>query len=75
VLRVLRPGDFFGEFGVVPSDAHRWSRRRGATVLVTVPTKAIAISGSDLRRLVEDIPALGDVVRAAAEERSLTETT
>jgi CRP-like cAMP-binding protein len=67
---VLRSGDFFGELGVVPTDDRHWSRRRTATVVVTVPTTAIAISGSDFRRLVDDIPALGDAVRAAAAERS-----
>jgi CRP-like cAMP-binding protein len=68
-VRVLRAGDFFGELGVVPSDAHRWSRRRSATVVVTLPTTAIRISGSDFRGLVQDIPALGNAVRAAAAER------
>jgi CRP-like cAMP-binding protein len=68
-VAVLRAGDFFGELGVVPSDARRWSRRRSGTVVITVPTTAIGISGSDFRRLAEDIPALGDAVRAAAVER------
>jgi CRP-like cAMP-binding protein len=70
LIRVLRPGDFFGELGVVPSDAQRWSRRRSATVVVTRPTSAIAISGNDFRQLVDDIPLLGDAVRSAAAERS-----
>lgn len=68
-VRVLRSGDFFGELGVVPSEAHRWSRRRSATVIVNVPTTAIAISGSDFRRLVDDIPAPGNAVSAAAAKR------
>jgi CRP-like cAMP-binding protein len=72
---VLRSGDFFGELGVVPTDDRRWSRRRSATVVVTVPTTAIAISGSDFRRLVDDIPALGTAVRAAAAERGVPEAT
>jgi CRP-like cAMP-binding protein len=70
-VAVLRAGDFFGELGVVRGDAYRWSRRRSATVVITVPTTAIAISGSDFRRLVEDIPALANAVRAAAAERSI----
>jgi CRP-like cAMP-binding protein len=70
-VAVLRSGDFFGELGVVRSDPHRWSRRRSATVVITVPTTGIAITGSDFRRLVEDIPALADAVRAAAAQRML----
>jgi CRP-like cAMP-binding protein len=73
-VAVLRSGDFFGELGVVPSDAPRWSRRRGATVVISAPTTAIAITGSEFRRLVEDIPSLGDAVRAAAAERSVPES-
>ena len=72
-VRVLRSGDFFGELGVVPAAGHRWSRRRTATVVVTVPTAAIVISGSDFRCLVDDIPALGHAVRAKAAERSVPE--
>jgi CRP-like cAMP-binding protein len=72
-IAVLRSGDFFGELGVVRPDARRWSRRRSATVVVTVPTTAIAIGGSDFRNLVEDIPALADAIRAAAAERKLSE--
>jgi CRP-like cAMP-binding protein len=68
-VRVLRTGDFFGELGVVPSDAHHWSRRRSAAVVVTVPATAITISGSDFRGLVQNIPALGHAVRTAATER------
>jgi CRP-like cAMP-binding protein len=74
-VRVLRSGDFFGELGVVPSAGRRWSRRRSARVVVTVPTTAIAISGSDFRHLVDDIPALGSAVRAAAAERSAPRAT
>lgn len=72
-VAVLGAGDFFGELGVVRSDPHRWSRRRSATVVITAPTSAIAISGADFRRLVEEIPALSDAVHAAAAKRSLPE--
>ena len=73
-LAALGAGDFFGELGVVPNDAQRWSRRRSASVVVTAPTHAIAIDGSDVRRLVEEIPTLGDALRAAAERRTRRET-
>jgi CRP-like cAMP-binding protein len=71
LIRVLRSGDFFGEIGVVPSAGHGWSRRRSATVVITAPTTAIAISGDDFRRLVDDIPALGNAVRVAAADRGV----
>ena len=68
-IAVLGAGDFFGELGVVPHDAH-WSRRRSASVVVTAPTEAVAIAGGDMRRLAEDIPKLGDALRIAAAARS-----
>jgi CRP-like cAMP-binding protein len=69
-IAVLGAGDFFGELGVVPHDALRWSRRRTASVVVTAPTEALAITGTDIRRLAEEIPTLRDVLRSAAVERS-----
>jgi CRP-like cAMP-binding protein len=73
-LAMLGAGDFFGELGVVPHHASRWSRRRNASVVVTAPTLAVAIPGSDMRRLAEEIPALRDALRSAAAERSRSET-
>ncbi len=73
-VAVLGGGDFFGELGVVPPDAPRWSRRRTASVVVTAPTEAVAIAGSDIRRLAEEIPTLQDALRSAAAERSPRET-
>jgi CRP-like cAMP-binding protein len=68
-VAVLGAGDVFGEMGVVPNDAHRSTRRRGATVIVTEPIEAMVIDGSELRSLVDDIPALGDAIRRTAAER------
>jgi CRP/FNR family transcriptional regulator, cyclic AMP receptor protein len=68
-IATLGPGDFFGEIGVVPDETRRGSRRRGASVIITAPTDAIAIAGTDFRRLAEEIPALGDAVRTAAAQR------
>jgi CRP-like cAMP-binding protein len=73
-IAALGAGDFFGELGVVPGVARRWSRRRSASVVVTVPTDAIAIDGSDVRRLAEDIPAFREALLAAAAERSPSES-
>lgn len=73
-VAVLGTGDFFGELGVVPHDARRWSRRRTASVVVTARTEAVAIPGSDIRRLAGEIPTLQDALRGAAAERSRRET-
>lgn len=69
-IATLGPGDFFGEIGVVPDENRRWSRRRGASVVITAPTDAIAITGIDLRSLADEIPALGDRIRAASAQRN-----
>jgi CRP-like cAMP-binding protein len=68
-LRELGQGDVFGELGVVASDAGRLTRRRSASVIITSPTDAIVIDGSDLRRLTQEISALRDALRATAAER------
>ena len=72
-IAVLGAGDFFGELGVVPHDAHRWSRRRTASVVVTAPTEAVAIPGTDIRKLAQEIPTLQDALRRTAAERSRRE--
>jgi CRP-like cAMP-binding protein len=69
-VAALGAGDVFGEMGVVPDDGHRWTRRRGATVIVTSPTEAIVIDGSEFRGLVKDIPALREGIHALDAERS-----
>jgi CRP/FNR family transcriptional regulator, cyclic AMP receptor protein len=68
----LGAGDVLGEMGVVPmSVATRgWSRRRGATVVVTAPTDAIAIPGDEFRRMTEQIPALADGLRTIVSSRA-----
>jgi hypothetical protein len=38
-------------------------------VIVIAPTEAIVIDGRDFRRLTKEIPALGDAIRATADER------
>jgi hypothetical protein len=77
-VAVVRPiisyaGLSLGSPGCLPDAGRRWSRRRGASVVVTALTDAIAIDGSDVRRLVEEIPTLHDALRAAASERSHTD--
>jgi CRP-like cAMP-binding protein len=65
----LRPGDVFGEFGVVPGDPWHWTRRRGASVIAIMPTEAIVIDGTHFRRLLEEIPALRDAITATSAAR------
>jgi CRP-like cAMP-binding protein len=72
-IATLGPGDVFGEMGVVSDEVRKWTRRRGASVIVTEPTDVIVIDGSDLRRLTEEIPALRDAIHATAVERSRIE--
>jgi CRP-like cAMP-binding protein len=69
----LEAGDVFGEMGVVAGETRRSTRRRGASVFITAPTDAMVIDGGDFRRLIEDIPALGDAVRAIVAERRRAE--
>ena len=68
----LGAGDVLGEMGVVSQKSRSWTRRRGATVVVTAPTDAIAIAidGGEFRRMVEDIPALAEAIRVVAAERA-----
>jgi CRP-like cAMP-binding protein len=69
-VATLGDGDFFGEIGLVRRSASTTSRRRTATVVVTAPTEVVAIAGSDMRRLAEEIPALRAALDRAAAERS-----
>jgi CRP/FNR family transcriptional regulator, cyclic AMP receptor protein len=66
-LGELGPGDCFGELGVTRPESGRWSRRRTASVVVTAPTEALAIDGSEIRSLAGEIPELANALRAAAE--------
>ena len=60
----LGPGDFLGEMGVM-SDA-----RRSATVVATSPITAIVMTAAALRYVAREMPAVGERLRAAIEERS-----
>jgi CRP-like cAMP-binding protein len=72
-IATLGAGDVFGEMGVVPpGERGRWSRRRNASVVVTVPCDAIAIEGSEFRRLTDEIPTLRSAIDATAADRRLS---
>jgi CRP-like cAMP-binding protein len=70
VIGTLGAGDFFGEIGVVPHPELRWTRRRSASVRATSPVDAIVIVGDEFRRLIEEIPALGEALRATLARRA-----
>ena len=70
-LATLGAGEFFGEIGLTRRSSSHASRRRSATVVVTMPTEVIAIPGSDMRKLMGEIPALEDALNQAATERSM----
>ena len=67
----LGVGDVFGEMGVVPPDeGGRWTRRRNASVVVTAPSEAIAIEGSEFRRLTGEITPLRHAIGATVAQRN-----
>ncbi len=59
----LGPGDFLGEIAALERGT------RTATVVTTSPASLIVMTARDLRRLADAIPALGDSIRATAQER------
>jgi CRP-like cAMP-binding protein len=73
-IRALSAGDLFGELGVTPPDAGRWSRRRTASVVVTEPTDAIVIDGAAVRSLTDEIPKLRAALRKSAQAHGRPET-
>jgi CRP-like cAMP-binding protein len=64
VVATLRPGDVFGEIGVLRKGL------RNATVRATTPARLITLTGWDLRRLRNRIPELEQRVAALAAERA-----
>ena len=64
VLATLRPGDVFGEMGVLGKT------QRGATVRAKTPVRLVTLTGWDLRRLRGSIPALQERLTELAERRA-----
>jgi CRP-like cAMP-binding protein len=60
----LGPGDFLGEMGVLGDT------RRSASVVATSPITAIVMTAAALRYVAREMPAVGERLRAAIEERS-----
>jgi CRP/FNR family cyclic AMP-dependent transcriptional regulator len=64
VLRVLGPGDVFGEVAVLSSG------RRTASVVATTPLRLIALFKRDVWALEKEAPAVAQRLRALIAERS-----
>lgn len=64
VLRVLGPGDVFGEVAVLASG------RRTASVVATTPLRLIALFKRDVWALEKEAPAVAQRLRALIAERT-----
>jgi len=62
-LRVLGPGDFFGELAIVGDG------RRSATVTAVEPSTMLVFFGTEFRRLEAELPEVAERIRQAAEQR------
>jgi CRP/FNR family transcriptional regulator, cyclic AMP receptor protein len=64
-LAELGPGDFFGEVALVEHD------RRTATVMATMPVRAIVMFGRDFDQMRAEMPVVAEKIEAAVRERSV----
>ena len=62
-LNELGPGDFLGEIGLIEGTA------RNATVTALSPIRAIVMTGHAFRQICNEMPQVGERIRAAIEER------
>ena len=62
-LADLRPGDFFGEMGLLERE------RRNATVIAKTPMRLITLTGWDLKRMEKAMPDAVNQIRAVMEQR------
>lgn len=62
-VRDLGPGDFFGEIGLLESE------KRTATVTSETEMKVIVLMGWDLRKIEQELPRVGEQIRAKLQER------
>ena len=63
-LASLGPGDVMGEIGALSHG------QRTASVVATAPTTVIFIRAQDFRHFTEEMPALGERIRAVVQERT-----
>jgi CRP-like cAMP-binding protein len=64
MIRILEPGDFFGEVAILDSG------RRTADVVATSPMKLVVMFGAEFRRLQTQFPEVAQRIEAAATGRS-----
>jgi CRP-like cAMP-binding protein len=62
-LRMLGPGDYFGEVGILGEG------RRSATVTTTSPARVLVLFGTEFRRLQQEHPEIAARLEAVATER------
>jgi CRP-like cAMP-binding protein len=62
-LRVLGPGDFFGELAILGDG------RRSATVTAAEPSTLLVFFGTEFRRLEAELPEVAARIRQAVEQR------
>ena len=61
--RLLGPGDYFGEMGVVEGE------KRTATVVATSPMRLISLTSWEIRRMQKSMPQAVEAIRKTIEER------
>jgi CRP-like cAMP-binding protein len=64
MIRILEPGDFFGEVAILDSG------RRTADVVATSPMKLVVMFGAEFRRLQTQFPDVAQRIEATATGRS-----
>ncbi len=62
-IATLGPGDIVGEAAIVGHSL------RTASIVATTPIKAIHFTDSDIRELIEEMPAFAEKIAAVAESR------
>jgi CRP/FNR family cyclic AMP-dependent transcriptional regulator len=63
LLAELGPGDFFGEMGLIGNVT------RNASVVTVSPVRVLVLTGSALRHLDRELPAVSKEIRKAIERR------
>lgn len=63
VIASLRPGDVFGEIGLLVTG------RRTASVVAVTPMRLVAMFSREFKRIEDRVPAIADTLRATMRER------
>lgn|SRR5512146_304270 len=62
-IRMLGPGDFFGEIGLVETD------RRTASIVATTPMEVIVMYKTEFEQMKAELPTVADQIHAAIRAR------